>query len=260
MMVRHASAVTLQNVSFRYEGAEAGETQRPLALKDVSLDVKFGEVVAVVGGNGSGKSTLVSLLPRFVDPAEGAVLIDGVDIREFRTLDLRRQIGLVTQETMLFNDSIYENIRYGNPEATRSDVEEAARQAHALPFISALPDGFETIVGDKGGKLSGGQRQRIALARAIVRDPAILILDEATSAVDSAGEEIIHRVLKQFATGRTVFIISHVLNRTFLDLVSRIVVMDQGRIVATGTHEDLMQSCPAYRALQMSHMPLKDAA
>ena len=260
MMVRHESAVTLQNVSFRYEGIEGGETQRPLALRDVSLEIKFGEVVAVVGGNGSGKSTLVSLLPRFIDPAEGAILIDGVDIREFRTLDLRRQIGLVTQETMLFNDSIYENIRYGNTEATREQVEEAARQAHALPFISALPDGMETIVGEKGGKLSGGQRQRIALARAIVRDPSILILDEATSAVDSAGEEIIHRVLKQFSKGRTVFIISHVLNRTFLDLVSRIIVMDQGRIVATGTHEELLESCPCYRALQLSHMPMKDAA
>ena len=260
MMVRHESAVTLQNVSFRYEGAEGGEAQRPLALKSVSLEIKFGEVVAVVGGNGSGKSTLVSLLPRFIDPAEGVVLIDGVDIREFRTLDLRRQIGLVTQETMLFNDSIYENIRYGDSEATREQIEEAARQAHALPFISALPDGMETIVGEKGGKLSGGQRQRIALARAIVRDPSILILDEATSAVDSAGEEIIHRVLKQFSKGRTVFIISHVLNRTFLDLVSRIIVMDQGRIVSTGTHEELLESCPCYRALQLSHMPLKDAA
>lgn len=260
MLVRHQSSVCLKNVSFRYEGLDADEAPRPLALKGVDLEVKFGEVVAVVGGNGSGKSTLVSLLPRFIDPAEGSVLIDGVDIREVRTLELRRQIGLVTQETLLFNDTIYENIRYGNPEATREQVEEAARQAHALPFISQLPDGFNTIVGDRGGKLSGGQRQRIALARAIIRNPSILILDEATSAVDSVSEETIHKVLKQFAIGRTVFIISHVLNRTFLDLVSRIVVMDQGRIVATGTHNELMESCPAYRALQLSHMPVRHAA
>ena len=187
-------------------------------------------------------------------------MIDGVDIREFRTLDLRSQIGLVTQETMLFNDTIYENIRYGNPNATRAQIEEAARQAYALPFILQLPDGFNTTVGDKGGKLSGGQRQRISLARAIVRDPAILILDEATSAVDSASEETIHKVLKQFSAGRTVFIISHVLNRTFLDLVTRIVVMDQGRIIANGTHEELLKTCPAYRALQQSQLTMRDAA
>lgn len=260
MMVRHQTSITVKDVSFRYEGGEDGETQRPLSLKNVNLEFRFGEVIAVVGGNGSGKSTLVSLLPRFMDPVEGAVLIDGVDIREFRTYDLRKQIGLVTQETLLFNDTIYENIRYGNPEATREQVEDAARQAHALSFISQLPDGFETVVGERGGRLSGGQRQRIALARAIVRDPSILILDEATSAVDTASEEIIHRVLKQFASGRTVFIISHVLNRTFLDLVTRIVVMDQGRVVATGTHEELMMNCPSYRALQMSQMPMRDAA
>ena len=260
MMVRHCSAIAFQGVSFRYQGLDAGETPRPLALKDVSLEIPFGEVVAVVGGNGSGKSTLVSLLPRFVDPAEGRVLIDGVDIRELRTHDLRSQIGLVTQETMLFNTSICENIRYGCPTATRAQIEEAARQAQALPFISQLPEGFDTALGDKGGKLSGGQRQRIALARAIVRDPAILILDEATSAVDSQSEEVIHKVLKQFSVGRTVFIISHVLNRTFLDLVTHIVVLDQGRLVAAGTHDQLMLSCPQYRSLSQCPVNYRDAA
>jgi subfamily B ATP-binding cassette protein MsbA len=260
MLVRHSQSITFQNVSFRYDSPVSSDPQRPLALKDVNLEFRFGEVVAVVGGNGSGKSTLVSLLPRFVDPVDGAVLIDGADIREYRTQDLRQQIGLVTQETLLFNDSIYENIRYGHPEASPADIEEAARRAQALSFIEQLPDGFRTSVGDKGSRLSGGQRQRIALARAIVRDPAILILDEATSAVDSASEEIIHRVLKEFAVGRTMFIISHVLSRAFLDLVNRIVVMDQGRVVATGSHGELMSTCPTYRALQLSHAPVKEAA
>ncbi len=261
VLVRHSSTILFKDLSFRYHGSSVEEEQqRPLALKNVSLEVKFGEVVAIVGGNGSGKSTLISLLPRFIDPTQGVVLIDGVDIREFRTLDLRSQIGLVTQETMLFNDTIYENIRYGNSNASRSQIEDAARQAYALPFIEQLPDGFNTIVGDKGGKLSGGQRQRVSLARAIVRDPSILILDEATSAVDSASEETIHKVLKQFSSGRTVFIISHVLNRTFLDLVTRIVVMDQGQVIANGTHEELLKTCPAYRAMQQSQLIMRDAA
>lgn len=260
MLVRHSTLISLQEVSFRYEGVDSDENQRPMALKDISLDVKFGEVVAVLGGNGSGKSTMLSLLPRFMDPTEGRILIDGVDIREVRTHDLRSQIGLVTQETMLFNDSIYENIRYGSPAATKEMIERAAEKAQAASFIRQLPDGFDTIVGDKGGKLSGGQRQRIALARAILRDPPIMILDEATSAVDSQSEEVIHTVLKEFAKNRTVFIISHVLNRTFLDLVTRIVVMEQGRILATGTHEELMRTCPAYRGMHHSHIAIPQAA
>ncbi|MFO0429421.1 MAG: ABC transporter ATP-binding protein [Planctomyces sp.] len=260
MMVRHSTMISLQDVSFRYEPVPGDEQQRPPALKNVSFEVRFGEVIAVVGGNGSGKSTLLSLLPRFMDPAEGRVAIDGVDIRDVRTHDLRSQIGLVTQETLLFNDSIFNNIRYGNPSASREQVLDAAMQAQVSGFVNQLPDGFDTIVGDRGSKLSGGQRQRIAIARAILRDPAILILDEATSAVDSQSEEVIHAVLKKFARNRTVFIISHVLNRTFLDLVTRIVVMDQGRMVATGRHEDLMNSCTTYRALNASLLPVREAA
>jgi ATP-binding cassette, subfamily B, bacterial MsbA len=167
-------------------------------------------------------------------------------------MDLRRQIGLVSQETMLFDDSIYENIRYGNFEADREAIENAARQAHAWDFITQLPEGFDTQIGPGGGRLSGGQRQRISLARAIVRDPSILILDEATSAVDAQSEDLIHRVLKTFSKGRTVFIITHALSGTFLDLVDRIVVMEQGTVVAIGTHAELLGKCPQYQRLSQA--------
>src|SRR5262249_32645558 len=160
------------------------------------LKVGKGEVVAVVGENGSGKSTLVNLVPRFYDPDRGAVFIDGIDIRECALSDLRSKIGVVTQETLLFDDTIYENIRYGNLHATEADVERAAEQAHVTQFLSQLPDGFGTRVGEKGTSLSGGQRQRIALARAILRNPAILILDEATNAIDAQSERLIHQTLE----------------------------------------------------------------
>jgi len=244
----HTQSICFENVSFRYLSTGAEEV-RSAVLQDVSLEVKFGEVVAVVGSNGSGKSTLTSLLPRFIAPESGIVRIDGKDISEYATADLRSQIGLVSQETMLFNDSILENIRYGHFDADREAVIEAARQAHAWDFISELPDGIDTVIGPKGGRLSGGQRQRISLARAIVRDPAILILDEATSAVDARSEDMIHGVLKSFSKGRTVFIITHVLSETFLDLVDRIVVMDQGRVAAVGSHAELLQTCPLYQRL-----------
>lgn len=245
---RHTQSIRFEDVSFRYLPADTGE-QRPMVLQDVSLDFKFGEVIAVIGSNGSGKSTLTSLLPRFLDPLSGTVRIDGVDISEYHTADLRSQIGLVSQETMLFNDTILENIRYGNPSADRESIIEAARQAHAWDFSAELPEGIDTVIGPGGGRLSGGQRQRISLARAIVRDPSILILDEATSAVDVHSEDLIHGVLKTFSEGRTVFIITHVLSETFLDLVDRIVVMDQGRVAAIGSHTELLATCPLYQRL-----------
>ena len=260
VMIPHQAMISFRNVSFRYGDNEGDANSRPPALKNVSLDVRFGEVVAVLGGNGSGKSTLLSLLPRFMDPSEGQVLIDGVDIRELRTFDLRSQMGLVTQETMLFNDTIYENIRYGDPTASRESILEAAERAQASSFIAQLPEGFNTVVGDRGGKLSGGQRQRIALARAILRNPSILILDEATSAVDSHSEEIIHSVLKSFAVNRTVFVITHTLSPAFLDLVTKIVVMDHGQIVAVGTHAELLRTAPAYSRLLQSDAPAARAA
>lgn len=250
-MLRHSKSIAFRDVSFRYQMSE-GDEARPLALDNVNLTFKFGEVVAIVGGNGSGKSTMLSLLPRFMDPESGVILIDDVRIQEYRTMDLRRQIGLVSQETMLFDDSIYENIRYGNFEADRSAIENAARQAHAWEFISALPEGLDTQIGQGGGRLSGGQRQRISLARAIVRDPSILILDEATSAVDAQSEDLIHRVLKTFSKGRTVFIITHALSATFLDLVDRIVVMDQGKVAAVGTHAELLAKSPHYQRLSQA--------
>lgn len=250
---RHSREICFQNVSFTYSQELADGNPRPPALRDLSLRVPAGEVVAVIGENGSGKSTLLNLLPRFMDPDQGAVLIDGVDVRQIRSNDLRSQIGIVTQETQLFDDTIAENIRYGKPDATWEEIEDAAKQAHVIPFVSHLPAGFSTQIGEKGQKLSGGQRQRIALARAILRDPSILILDEATSALDSQSEHIVHRVLKQFVRGRTVFVIAHVINDTFLDLVTRIIVMDSGSVAAMGSHQELLETCPIYQRLYQSN-------
>lgn len=248
---RHRESVEFKNVSFTYRAAR--EQGRGRALDDTSLLVKAGEVIAVVGDNGSGKSTLVNLLPRYYDPDGGTVLIDGIDIRQSRIRDVRSQLGVVTQETLLFDETIYENIRYGRPGATQEEIEEAARQAHAHAFIEQLPEGFETRVGEKGMRLSGGQRQRISLARAILRNPAILILDEATSAIDSQSEYLIHKALEKFVQGRTAFIITHSVTQSVLDLVTRIVVMEQGKVIALGTHDELIGTCPAYQKLH--HVP-----
>ena len=259
VMPRHSENIEFESISYRYPTVDASLTPGA-ALSEVNLRVRSGEVVAVVGPNGSGKSTLLALLPRFMDADAGTVKIDGTDIRSVSTADLRSQIGLVTQDTMLFNDTIYENIRYGNPEATEEQILSAAEQAYVTAFIDRFPDGMQTEIGIGGKRLSGGQRQRIALARAIVRDPSILILDEATSAVDAQSEDLINGVLKQFAIGRTVFIITHVLSETFLDLVDRIVVMDQGQIIATGRHEELLTSCPIYRGLTQAGINKSAAA
>ncbi len=216
-------------------------------LSHINLSVRAGETIALVGANGSGKSTLLGLLPRFYDPDHGSVLIDGLELRKVNLRSLRRQIGLVTQETFLFEGTIFENIAYGMRRATAQEVEEAARRARAHEFILAYPEGYQRRLQKGGVGLSPGQRQRVALARAIMRNPTILLLDEFTSAVDGESQLEIHRALLDFKTGRNVFIITHQL-RT-LEIADRIVMLDEGRITAVGTHAELMAGCPAYQKL-----------
>ena len=219
-------------------------------LKGVDVTIPSGSSLAIVGANGCGKSTLINLLLRFFDPDTGAIRIGGNDIRDYRVDDLRNAIGYVTQQTMLFNDSIANNIRYGTPEATLQQVMVAARQAHAHDFISELSDGYETSVGEHGGKLSGGQRQRLALARAILKDAPILVLDEATSQIDPESERLIHRSLADFITNRTTVMITHRVST--LDLADRILVMSDGQIVDCGAHAELMLRCRSYQRLRAS--------
>ena len=243
---RHHHAIELSQVHFSYDG----ETK---VLNGIDLKIPFGETLAIVGTNGCGKSTLANLIPRFYDSVEGAVRIDGVDVRDVRLRDLRRQIGIVTQETVLFDDTILNNIRYGKPLASREEAMDAARRAHAHDFIeTACEDGYETIVGEKGSRLSGGQRQRIALARAILRDPAILILDEATSQIDPESEQLIHQVLAEFMQQRTTVIVTH--RRSTLDLADRIAVMDSGKIVDIGTFDEVQQRSELFSRLFSSEL------
>lgn len=231
-----------------FEGVHFSYVPNVPVLENINLRIPFGETIAVVGPNGCGKSTLVNLIPRFMDPTSGVVRLDGVDLHDVRLRELRQQIGLVTQETLLFNDTVFNNIRYGSPNATHDEVIQAAKQAHAHRFITErLEKGYDTLVGQRGGSLSGGQRQRIALARAILRDPAILILDEATSQIDLESEQVIQQVLEQFVRNRTTFIITHRLGA--IRLANRVLVMDAGRVLDFGTHDELMRRCPLYARL-----------
>lgn len=235
----------IEDVSFHYQSGQP-------VLKSVNLEIKFGETIAIVGPNGCGKSTLVNLLPRFYDPASGTICLDDVDLREMRLRELRGRIGVVAQRTDLFDDTVLNNIRYGSPKATDAEVIAAAKKAHAHRFISEkLADGYETMVGQGGGRLSGGQRQRIALARAILRDPEILILDEATSQIDIESEQLIHKALEQFVRGRTAIMITHRLST--LALADRVVVMEGGEIINVGKHDELLKRCQLYSRLHDLH-------
>jgi subfamily B ATP-binding cassette protein MsbA len=240
-LVRHHRELRFDQVSFHYQPSQR-------VLENVDLRIAFGETIAIVGPNGCGKSTLANLIPRFFDPVSGSVRLDGVDLREARLRDLRRQIGLVTQETLLFDDTVLANIRYGSPWANRDDVICAAQRAHAHRFIEEkLENGYNTVVGQRGNLLSGGQRQRIALARAVLRDPPLLILDEATSQVDLESEQVIQQVLEQFVRNRTTVLITHRMGT--LALADRIVVMEAGRILDVGSHDDLLRRCSLYGRL-----------
>ena len=232
--------VQYDHVTFAYEEGQP-------VLRDVSLEVPAGQTVALVGPSGAGKSTLVGLLPRFYDPQEGRIAVDGHDLRTVTRQSLREQIASVSQEVHLFNATIRENIRYGRLEASDEAVVEAARAANAHDFIERLPDGYDAAVGERGVKLSGGQRQRVAIARALLRDARLLLLDEATSSLDSASEALVQEALERLMEGRTTFIIAHRLST--VQTADRIVVLDEGRVVQTGTHETLVEREGLYRDL-----------
>ncbi|HVA74111.1 MAG TPA: ABC transporter ATP-binding protein [Acidimicrobiales bacterium] len=235
------------NGELQFDGVTFGYLQSEPVLDHFDLNVSAGETVALVGASGSGKSTVALLLPRFYDVQQGRVLVDGIDVREAKLGSLRGQIGVVFEESFLFSESVRDNIAYGRPDATDEEVEAAARAAEAHEFISRLPLGYETLVGERGLTLSGGQRQRIALARALITDPCILILDDATSSVDARVEEEIHATLRRVMRGRTTLLVAH--RRSTLRLADRIAVVDGGRVVDQGTHEELMARCPTYRTL-----------
>ncbi len=237
-------AIVFDHVNFGYE-CEPGEERE--VLRDIHLTVPAGEVIAVVGSSGAGKSTLVHLIPRFFDVSSGRLLIDGHDVRDVTLGSLRSQIGIVTQETILFNDTVRNNIAYGQPNVAQAQVEEAARMALAHDFIAALPNGYDTMIGERGLRLSGGERQRMAIARAILKNAPILILDEATSALDSESESLVQTALHNLMQGRTVFVIAHRLST--VRHADRILVIENGSIADSGSHEDLMKRLGTYRRL-----------
>jgi subfamily B ATP-binding cassette protein MsbA len=248
--------VQLIDAYFTYPDERATEV-----LTGVNIEAQPGEIIALVGPSGAGKSTLVALIPRFFDVTAGAILVDGRDIRSLSLRDLRGAIGVVPQETTLFGGTVRENIAYGKLDASDAEIESVARAAHAHEFISQFPDGYMTIVGERGIKLSGGQRQRIAIARALLKNPAILILDEATSSLDSESERLVQDALETLMRGRTTFVIAHRLST--VRRADRIVVLDAGKIIEEGTHEDLIANAGLYKQLydiQFRDRPLPEKA
>ncbi|MBC7777972.1 MAG: ATP-binding cassette domain-containing protein, partial [Phycisphaerae bacterium] len=243
--------IEFRNVSFQYANAERG------ALENIQLEIQKGKIVALVGASGAGKSTLADLLPRFYDPTEGQILLDGKDIRDLRLHDLRALMGIVTQEAILFNDTVRNNIAFSLPAEALAEagtalspnlaVEAAAKAANAHEFIINLPEGYDTNIGDRGSKLSGGQRQRLTIARALLKNPPILILDEATSALDSESEKLVQAALERLLENRTALVIAHRLST--VQYANEIIVLDAGRIVERGTHEGLMREGRVYRKL-----------
>lgn len=247
--------IEFNDVSFRYNNEAE-------VLRGINLKVKVGEVLALVGPSGGGKSTLVNLIPRFFDVSSGSLMIDGTDIRNVSLYSLRSQIGMVTQQTILFNDTVRNNIAYGSPDATYDQVKDAARAAHALNFIQQLPDGFDTVIGESGARLSGGERQRISIARAILRNAPVLILDEATSSLDTESEREVQQAIENLVQSRTTFVIAHRLST--IRNAHRIIVIQDGSIVEEGTHETLLPLGGVYKMLydmqfQDDAMELKSA-
>lgn len=243
---RFTRAIEFDNVRFRYPSSDE-LVSNELVLNGIDLTVRAGDVVALVGASGAGKTTIANLVPRFRDVTGGAVRIDGVDVRNLRLGALRRLIGTVAQETFLFNDTAANNIRYGRPDASEAEIREAARNALADEFISAMPQGYATIIGERGVKLSGGQRQRISIARALLENAPILILDEATSHLDTESEMLVQRALANLMQGRTVIVIAHRLST--IRRADKIVVLERGRVAETGTHDQLVASGGIYKRL-----------
>jgi ATP-binding cassette subfamily B protein len=244
--------VEFDHVTFSYPGAEEP------ALCDVTFSAEPGEVTAIIGSTGSGKSTLVNLIPRFYDVQAGRVLVDGVDVRDIRQPELRSRIGLVPQRAVLFSGTIGDNIRYGKPDASAEEIEHAAEVAQASPFVSAMPEGFESVIAQGGINLSGGQKQRLAIARALVRRPDVYIFDDSFSALDFATDARLRAALRRETGGATVFIISQRVG-TIMD-ADRIVVLDEGRVVGIGRHEELLSACHVYREIVESQLALQRAA